>query len=143
MEERVERNFHVGDIIHVVDYWGTNDGSQAFEATATILKVNEEGRVFSALLYGDTCQTYSFNDFGRLVFDNYDDAEAAANALPRPKTMVFQRIGDRVYKKHVTGINGKYNEKTYDLFVCLDKGNPVSIKEIGYSLFLTEEEARN
>ena len=73
-----KRMFHEEEEIYVVDYWSSNLGMQAFEAYAKIYKVDPEKEIFAAVLYGDTCQTYSFKDYGRLIFDTHDEAYEAA-----------------------------------------------------------------
>ena len=143
MENALERSFRVGEIVYVVDYWGTNNGTQAFETKARILKVDVTAKVFTALLYGDTCNKYSFKDYGRLIFDTYVEAVEIANNLPKPKTIVYQIIGKRVYRKIVEGIRGEYTDGVYDLVICLNKGKNVSTNEIGHSLFINESDARD
>lgn len=142
MGNALERSFKQGETVHVVDYWGTSNGSQAFKAEAEILRVNEKAKTFTAVLYGDTYQTYSFEEYGRLIFDTSAEADAAAKKLPKPQTTVYQVIGKRVYKKLVTGIDGQYTDGAYDLVVNLKRGKAVSTKEIGKSLFLNESDAR-
>lgn len=142
MANAFKRSFQVGERVYVVDYWGTNNGTQAFEAQAEILKVDVTAETFTAVLYGDTYQEYSFKDYGRLIFDTSAEAVEAANNLPKPKTIVYQIIGKRVYKKIVEGIGGQYNDGTYDLVVHLNKGKDVSTKELGHSLFINESDAR-
>ena len=142
MENVLKRSLQVGDCVYVVDYWGTKNGSQAFEARAVVLSVDKENETFDAVLYGDTYQTYSFKDYGRLIFDTQKEAGVAADGLPKPKITVYQVIGKKVYKKLVDGISGRYTDGTYDLIVCLNKGKSVSTKEIGKSLFLSEADAR-
>lgn len=138
MANVLKRSFEQGERIYVVDYWS----SQAFEAGAVILSVDNENETFDAVLYGDTYQTYSFKDYGRLIFDTENEAVVAADKLPKPKTTIYQVIGKRVYKKLVDGINGQYTDGTYDLIICLNKGKAVSTKEIGHSLFINELDAR-
>lgn len=144
MADALKRSFQVNDYIYVVDYWGAENGTQAFETRAEILKVDEKAETFIAVLYGDTYQRYSFQDYGRLFFDTSEEATEAANNLPKPKSIAYQVIGKRVYKKTVIGIGGRLRDKgIYDLVICLDKGKDVSTKEVGCSLFLNESDARN
>lgn len=126
----------------MVDYWGTNNGTQAFEARAEILQVDEKNKTFDAVLYGDTYKRYSFEDYDRLIFDTAKEATEAASKLPKPKSVVYQKIGKRVYKKTVCGISGHYVDNVYDLIIRLNKGKDVSTKEIGISIFLNESDAR-
>lgn len=142
MKNALKRSFKKGELVHVVDYWGTPNGSQAFATEAKILTVNEKDKIFTAVLYGDTYQAYSFKDYGRLIFDTRKEAEEAADKLPKPKTIVYRVINKKVYKRLVTGIGGQYNDGGYDLVIELEKGKDVSTKEIGKSLFLNESDAR-
>ena len=142
MSNACKREFRVNQKVSVVDYWGTNEGSQAFATTAEILQVDEENKTFDAVLYGDTYQKYSFEDYGRLIFDTAKEASEAANKLPKPKSVIYQRIGKRVYKKDVLGIGGYYLDGVYDLIIYLKNGKDVSTKQIGISIFLNESEAR-
>jgi len=143
MSNQCKRDFEVNQTVYLVDYWGTRDGTQAFEAKAEILKVDEQNKNFSAILYGDTLQRYSFEDYGRLIFDTVEEAVEAADKLPKPKSVVYQKIGKRVYKKTVLGIYGRYVDGVYDLMIDLNRGKNVSTKELGISIFLNESEARH
>ncbi|HJJ15908.1 MAG TPA: hypothetical protein OIM60_05775 [Clostridiaceae bacterium] len=142
MSKECKRDFKVNQTVYLVDYWGTNNGTQAFEAEAKILQVDEENKTFDAVLYGDTYKRYSFEDYGRLIFDTAKEANEAAGKLPKPKSVVYQKIGKRVYKKMVSGINEHYVDNVYDLIIRLNKGKDVSTKEIGISIFLNESDAR-
>ena len=142
MSKQCERDFEVYQTVYLVDYWGTDNGSQAFETQAKILQVNKDDRTFDAVLYGDTYQRYSFEDYGRLIFDTAKEAAEAANKLPKPLSVVYQKIGKRVYKKTVSGIGGHYVDNVYDLKIRFNKGKDISTKEIGTSIFLNESEAR-
>ena len=142
MSKQCERDFEVYQTVYLVDYWGTDNGSQAFETQAKILQVNKDDRTFDAVLYGDTYQRYCFEDYGRLIFDTAKEAAEAANKLPKPLAVVYQKIGKRVYKKTVSGIGGHYVDNVYDLKIRFNKGKDISTKEIGTSIFLNESEAR-
>lgn len=142
MSKECKRDFKVNQTVYLVDYWGTNNGTQAFEAEAKILQVDEENKTFDAVLYGDTYKRYSFEDYGRLIFDTAKEANEAAGKLPKPKSVVYQKIGKHVYKKTVSGINEHYVDNVYDLIIRLNKGKDVSTKEIGISIFLNESDAR-
>lgn len=138
MSKECKRDFKVHQIVYLVDYWG----SQASKAQAEILQVDEKNKTFDAVLYGDTYQRYSFKDYGRLIFDTAEEAVEASSKLPKPKSVVYQKIGKRVYKKTVCGISGQYVDNVYDLIILLNKGKNISIKEIGISIFLNESDAR-
>ena len=140
---RVKRNFKNRDEVYVVDYWGTEKGAAAFSARALIIAVDEEKKTFCGVLYGDTYQTYSFADYGRLIFDTSIEANTAASKLPKPGGIVYQRIGDRVYKKEVDSIGGGYVDDVFDLKICFKRGKAVSTKEMGVTVFLNEADARN
>lgn len=142
MKNALKREFKEGQYVYVVDYWGTKNGTQAFETRAKILEVDEKNQSFLAVLYGDTYQAYSFNDYGRLIFDTSKKAAEVADKLPKPQTTVYQVIGKRVYKKIATGISREYLNGAYDLVICLDRGKAISTKEIGHSLFFNEFNAR-
>ena len=142
MANECKRDFKVNQLVFVVDHWGTDNGSQAFRTSAKILQVNENAKTFEAVLYGDTYQMYSFEDYGRLIFDTAEKAAEAANKLPKPKSVIYQKIGKRVYKKTVLGISGHHVYGVYDLIICLDKGRDVSTKEIGISIFLNKSDAK-
>lgn len=142
MSKQCKREFKVNQTVYLVDYWGTSNGSQVFEAQAEILHVDEENKTFNAVLYGDTYQKYSFEDYGRLIFDTAKEAAKAANKLPKPKSVIYQKIGKRVYKKTVLDIGGHYVDGVYDLKIRLNKGKDVSTKEIGISIFINESDAR-
>jgi len=134
-----KRIFEVGQTVFIIDYWGTGNGeAQAFETQAEIRYVNQEKQILGAVLYGDTYQIYSFNDYGRLIFDTLDEAKENTNKLPKPNSVVFEKIGNQVCEQIVLGITGEKINGTYDLMVRLKNGKNVSIKEIGISIFLTK-----
>jgi len=141
MQEALKRRFEVGEYVYVVDYWGTSNGTQAFEARADIISVDEKEEVFSAILYGDTVQTYSFQDYGRLIFDNRNEAREAAQKLPKPQTTVYQVRGKSVEERVVDCITGKKNNGVYDIYIRFDDGRKESTQKIGHSLFLSKKEA--
>lgn len=138
MSNACKRDFYERQIVYLVDYWS----SEAWSARGQILQVDKANNTFVAVLYGDTYQRYSFNDYGRLVFDTAEQAGNAANKLPREGDTLYQKIGKKVYKKISRGISGHNVDGTYDLVICLNKGGNVSIKEIGKSIFLNEADAR-
>lgn len=142
MADELTRRFLPGTYVHVVDYWGTDDGTRAFEAAAKIVDVDEKNETILMVLYGDSYQRYSFKDYGRIVFDTREEAIKVALGLPNPGMTIYQVIANRVYKKRVEGIGGRSTEGTYDLIVHLNKGESVSIKEIGQTLFYYESDAR-
>lgn len=142
MANACKRKFQVNQIVYVVDYWGTECGTKAFEASAKILQVDEKNKTFDAVLYGDTYQKYSFEDYGRLIFNHPEQAREAASNFPIPQSVVYQKIGKRVYKKTVLGISGYTIDGAYDLVIRLNKGKEVSAKEIGISIFKNESDAR-
>ena len=142
MSKECNREFKVNQTVYLVDYWGTKNGSQAFEVQAKILRVDKKKKNFDAVLYGDTYQKYSFEDYGRLIFDTAEEAAEAANKLPKPKSVVYQKVGKEVCKKTVLGIDGHYVDGAYDLKIRLSGGKDASTKEIGISIFLNESDVR-
>ncbi len=139
---QVKRNFKKNEEVYVVDYWGTEKGAAAFSVRALIIAVDEKKQTFCGVLYGDTYQTYSFADYGRLIFDTSIEANTAASKLPKPGDIVYQRIGDRVYKKEVDSIGGGYVDDVFDLKICFKRGRAVSTKEMGVTVFLNAADAR-
>ncbi len=139
---QIKRNFKKNDEVYVVDYWGTSKGAAAFSARALIIDVDKEKQTFCGVLYGDTYQVYSFADYGRLIFDTSIEANTAASKLPIPGATVYQKIGNRVYKKQVDSIGGGYVNDVYDLKICFKRGKSVSTKEMGVTVFLSEADAR-
>lgn len=141
MKGALNRDFKKGEVVYVVDYWGAELGMQSFEAAAEILSVNKSDETFTAVLYGDTYQTYSFNDYGRLIFDSPTEAVAAADQMPKPGDTVFHLIGERVYTRTVRGIEGYYSNGVYDLLVIPMHGRFIPAKEIGHTLFKNRADA--
>jgi len=137
MSKECKREFKVKETVYLVDYWGM----EASKAKAKILEVDEKNKTFDVVLYGDVYQRYKFEDHGRLVFDTPEEAEEAVNKLPKPDSVVYQRIGQSVYKKKVVGITGYYFDDGYDLTIVFENEEKVSVKEIGVSIFLNEEDA--
>ena len=141
MKGALNRDFKKGEIVYVVDYWGAELGMQSFEAAAEILSVNKSDETFTAVLYGDTYQTYSFKDYGRLIFDSRTEAVAAADQMPKPGEIVYHIIGKRVYTRTVRGIEGYYSNGVYDLVVIPMHGRFIPAKEIGHTLFKNRADA--
>ena len=141
MEKAPERIFKKGEYVYVVDYWGTEHGTQAFEEEAKILYVEEEKQTFTALLYGDSYNTYSFKDYGRLIFDSRSEAIKAANSLPKPQSIVYVLINNKIYQRKVAGIKGFHENGMFDLYIRFGKEKFVSIREMGHSIFFTKEDA--
>ena len=140
---QVKREFNKNEDVFVVDYWGTEKGAAAFSARAHIIEVDEENRMFIGVLYGDTYQRYSFSDYGRIVFDTSIEANKAASKLPKPGDIIYQKVGNKVYKKEVHSISGGHVNGVYDLEICFKKGKNISIKEFGVTLFASLDAARS
>lgn len=142
MTVTLKRDFKPGEYVYVVDCWHSHDGTRAIGAKAKIMEVDNKSKSFIAVLYGIIPQTYSFNDYGRLIFDTEDEAIKTANKLPKPQTTIYQIIDKRIYKKKVEDISGQYMDGTRDLVIRLNDGKNVSIREIGYSLFFDKTDVR-
>lgn len=144
MEKAPERIFKEGEFVHVVDYGSTEHGTQAFGVDARILSVEEEELAFVARLYGNTYHIYSFKDYGRLIFDHRSEAIDAANSLPKPQSIMYVLINNKIYRRKVAGIVGFHENfvDDYDLYIRFGKEKFVSIREIGHSIFFTREDAR-
>lgn len=139
MQNASNRKFKCGETVYVVDYWG----GEAFKAEAEIIKVYPEESTFTAVLYGDTYQEYSFKDYGRLIFDTEQEAVKEAEKFPEPGSTVYQVVGNRIDKKVACWIEGAYTTSdVYDLVIQLDKEGTISSKELGHTLFVSEAEAR-
>jgi hypothetical protein len=143
MKKASLRKFKVKDKVFIIDHWWTTQGPQAFSARAEIVKVDKKNKIFTAVLYGDTYQKYSFKDVGRLIFGSKSEADTVVDTLPLPNTRVFQKIGKNTYKKTVKGVIGKEINGIYDLVVTFNRGKELSIKEIGKTLFLEDKEDAN
>ena len=134
------RDFKKDDKVYVVDYWGSTEGPRAYQAQATIISVDNEKKQFLAVLYGDTYQSYSFNDYGFIVFDTEEEAYDAAVKIPNPKTSIYQIIGKRIYEKKVKGIIGSHaysNDGSFKLVIHVNKGKNIPIEELGKTVFTT------
>ncbi len=142
MSNKEKRIFKKGEVLYVIDCWGTTCGMHAFEASARIIHVDEEIGSFDAVLYGDTYQRYNVKDYGRLIFDDESEAKKAAYKLPKPNSYVYQLIGNRVFEKIVVGVRNENINNFTDLVVHLNKGKSVPIGRIGIELFLDESSAR-
>lgn len=141
MSKECKRDFKVGQTVYLVDFCRTNNGAQAFETKARILRVDKKEKTFVALLYRNTYQTYSFEDYGCLIFDTQKEAAEAADKLPKPKSVMYQKFRGKIYKRTVVGIDGNHDTGVYDLIIFFDVYH-ASIKEIGKTVFFNEEDAR-
>lgn len=139
---QVKRKFKEDEKVYVVDFWGTSNGAAAFAVGAIVVSVNEEKEMVGLVLYGDTYQIYSFADYGRLIFDTAIEANKAASRLPSPGDIVYQKIGERVYKEQVDSIGG-YVDDVYDLKIYFKSGRNASTKKMGVTIFNDEATARN
>lgn len=141
MSKTCNRKFKEGEEVYVVDWWGTSKGTQAFEAAAEIIEVEEES--FLAVLYGDTYQRYSFKDYGRLIFDDKDEAEKAAEKLPKPGSTVWLIDEDyNISKSKVKGIEGGYFDEIFNLTIELEDNKSITTDRIGTEVFLSEESVK-
>ena len=142
MGDSLNRCYEKNQPIYVIDYWGVGKKTEAIGTRAYIVSYNKDKQIFKALLYGDTYNTYSVKDAGRLFFDSLSEAVKAANSLPKYQTIMYQKKDNIVYKKQVEGIRGQHVDGVYDLVICFRRGKSVSIKEIGHTLFFEEADAR-
>ena len=142
MGDSLNRCFEKNQPIYVVDYYGIGRKTEAIGTRAYIVCYDKDRQIFKAILYGDTYNTYSIKDAGRLFFDSLSEAVRAANSLPKYQTIMYQKKDNKVYKKQVDGIKGHHVNGVYDLVVCFNRGECVSIKEIGHTVFFEEADAR-
>ena len=142
MGDSLNRCFEKNQPIYVVDYYGIGMKTEAIGTRAYIVCYDKDRQIFKAILYGDTYNTYSVKDAGRLFFNSLGEAVRAANKLPKPHTIMYQKKDNNIYKKEIVGIRGHYVDGVYDLVVCFNRGESVSIKEIGHTLFFKEADAR-
>ncbi len=134
MSNACKREFKRGQILYMVDDYR---GPQAIATEAVILKVDEKNRKFEALLYGDTHQNYSFDDYGHLFFDTESEAAEVADKLPKRNSIVYHKEDGMVRKKTVTGYGGNQYTGVFDLKIFFNFGY-ASTKEIGKTVFLNE-----
>lgn len=135
MSKRLYRTFKKDELIYIIDFIPTNNGTQAYAAQAKVVSVNEDEKTFVAAVNGDIYQTYSFYDYGRLIFNNSTRAIETANILPKPGSTIYQLVDRRIHKRTVTGIGGQNFNGVYDLTIYLDNGKIVPAKELGCTLF--------
>ena len=143
MQDSIKRCLEDNQPIYVVDYYGIGRKTEAIGTRAYIVCYDKDRQIFKAMLYGDTYNTYSIKDAGRLFFDSLSEAVRAADSLPKPHTIMYQKKEKKVYKKEVAGIRGHYVNGVYDLVICFNRGECVSIKEIGHTMFFEEADARS
>jgi hypothetical protein len=135
-----ENSLKEGDTKWVVDYWGTVDGSRAFETEAIIVDVGDE--YIGVELYGDSYQIYRKSDYGIIIFDNEKEAHKVAQGLPIPGTTIYTLSKDnKILKRTVTGVDGHYDrDGMYELCLRVFVNKKYPIKELGVSLFLDKDE---
>ena len=140
MKDSIERCLEENQPIYVVDYQGIGKRTEAIGTRAYIVTYDKDKRIFKAILYGEDFVTYSIEDEGRIFFYTLKEAVNAAENLPKPQTIMYQKIDNNIYKKEVVGIRGHF-EGVYDLVICFNRGECVSIKEIGHTLFFKKADA--
>lgn len=134
-----KRTFKQGEEVYVIDWWGAN----AVVARAEILSVQKRTNTFMAVLYGDTYQKYCFDDYQKIIFDDWFSANNKLNTIPKEGYVVYQVKGKRVYKKIVDSICGRKKEKGMDVIIRFTKGDPVSIRQLGITIFASYKQAKD
>ena len=137
----LKRKFEEGDLVYVVDYWKSNV-TQTFSVFAEIIQVDNKTKTFTAVLNGNTFRTYSFKDYGRLIFNTLDEANKAVKSFPKAKKTVYQIINQKIYRRTVERISGYSTDIGFDLVLYLDNGKRISTKELGHSLFIKKSDAK-
>ena len=144
MDEASKQKIKEGEYIYVIDYKCVGGFEQAFVFMAKIIKVNEKAESFVARFCTRfTLQRYLIKDYKYLFFYTSEEAESAVSKLPKPGATVYHKIGKRVYKKKVTAVGGLIDEGiNYDIYILLNRGDPISISQMGKTIFLSESDAR-
>ena len=82
---------------------------------------------------------------GTLIFTGrvaeVEEAAKAADKLPKPKSIMYHKVGEKIHKRTVVGIDGNHDTGVYDLLIFFDVYH-ASTKEIGKTVFFNEEDAR-
>lgn len=136
------RKFEKNQTIYVIGCWGTSNGTRSIVDEAVIVDVDEEKEMIVAVLFGDVYERYRFEDYGQLIFMESDDAWDKESKIPRPRSDIYQIIKNRVYKKKAVCIYCDYHEDYVKLYMGVNRGKAIPIKEVGVSVFLNEEDAR-
>ena len=138
-----KHKFVRGQTLYVLDYIGADNTKKPIVVHGTVLHFDNKLNCVTVALYNDVCETYSQNDFGRLLFKTREEAVKALNLLPKAYSYVYHVIKKKVYKKLVLGIVGHYTQElVYDLFIVVHRGTAISIKEMGKTIFFTKGEAK-
>ena len=144
MDEASKRIIEEGEYIYVIDSKYVGYFECAFVFSAKIIEVDENFESFVARFCTSyILRRYLIKDYKHLFYSTLEEAESAVNKLPKPGMIIYQKIGKRVYKKTVTDVCGLFDEEVnYDIYICLNRGEPVSISEMGKTIFLNESDAR-
>lgn len=135
-----EEKFKKWDWVFVIELWLKDGCLQPFGTGAHVVEIDEESKTIKVKICGSTYRTYSYEDFGRLVFNNKELADKATKKYPKNGDTIYQVEDDKTSPKKVLGIIYKYVNGVMDLFIKFEDGKEVSSKEIGKTIFLKEED---
>ena len=122
-------NFKLGEDLYVVDYDRSKENANLIVLPAKAVAINCTTKTVDVKVDGKFVRTYRFNDFGRIVFDNYDIAEFTSRVFPKPGTVVKQKIGKRYYTKTIEGYGGRLSsDSIFDLVFRMNKGKDVTTR---------------
>ena len=141
MTESANRKLEKNEYVYVLDSKGYSYDEGAFCKAAYVVRVDNKHKNYTVLVYEDKHETYSFNDYGLLIFRSQIEAEKAARALPKPGEIVYQIIGNKIYKRQINCLFSDNSRETIDLILSFTRGKDVSFREIGKSIFFSKEEA--
>ena len=141
--KKFEQKFEKGESVFVINV--SNCG--VYEYQANIKSIDENAHTFSVefvdSLQSSTLYTYSFKDLGYLFFDTEEKAKEIVTKMPMYHQILYRVFGSKVHERIVEGIYAKHIDGIYNIYISLNKGKDLSIKEFCNSIFFsTEEKAR-
>ena len=140
--ENCEKTLKKWDWVFVVELWLSEGVFKAFSTRAQVKEIDAKNETIKVIICGTTYRTYSFKDFGRLIFVNQKLAHNAAKKYPIGGDIIYKIEDDDILEKKVLGIMYEYVDGVIDLFIKFEDGENISSKELGKTIFLKKEDIR-
>ena len=137
--KKLERKLKKGDPICVIDAlcWSVA------ERPTHIKNIDENTHTFSVefvdCFQTSTLYTYSFDDYGYLFFETKEEAKDFVSKMPMYHQILYRVFGSKVYERIVEDIYAKHTDGIYNVYISLNKGKDLSIKEFCNSLFFSSD----
>ena len=129
------RTFEKGEIIFLI----TDCMGYIVTIQTEVSSVEKDENIIH-LVWCNKTYTLSLSEYGRLFFGNQEEAMEKIKELPKRYSIIYEIVQGKILKNVCHSVFSE--DDPYDICLLLNEEKKVSIKNIGETIFLTQNAAR-